>query len=438
MMYNIFWFRRDLRLDDNVGLYHALSAGKPVIPLFIFDKTILDELDNVNDRRVTFIYKALENLQTQLLEQNSTLLVRYGTPAEVFTQLLNEFQIDSVFTNHDYEPQAIQRDSEIQTLLRQKNIRFSSFKDQCIFEKDEILNGEGKPYTVFTPYSKRWKQLLTEDAVKASNSLGLVSEFWKNVPISFPSINELGFVETVIPFPSKNVNIDVIQEYHNTRDVPSIAGTSRLSVHLRFGTISIRSLVKTALSKNEKYLNELIWREFYMMILWNFPHVVTSAFKLDYNDILWRNDEAEFEAWCAGRTGYPIVDAGIRQLLETGYMHNRVRMITASFLTKHLLIDWKWGEAFFAKHLLDFELSSNNGGWQWAAGCGCDAAPYFRIFNPYLQTAKFDPIHLYIKQWVPEFGTERYPTEIVNHENARKRCLETYQRALGKSNKLIR
>lgn len=437
-MYNIFWFRRDLRLDDNVGLYHALSAGKPVIPLFIFDKTILDELDNVNDRRVTFIYKALENLQTQLLEQNSSLLVRYGTPVEVFTQLLNEFQIDSVFTNHDYEPQAIQRDSEIQTLLRQKNIRFSSFKDQCIFEKDEILNGEGKPYTVFTPYSKRWKQLLTEDAVKASNSLGLVSEFWKNVPISFPSINEIGFVETAITFPSHNVNTDIIQEYHNTRDVPSIAGTSRLSVHLRFGTISIRSLVRTALSLNEKYLNELIWREFYMMILWNFPHVVNSAFKLDYNDILWRNDEAEFEAWCAGRTGYPIVDAGIRELLETGYMHNRVRMITASFLTKHLLIDWKWGEAFFAKLLLDFELSSNNGGWQWAAGCGCDAAPYFRIFNPYLQTAKFDPIHLYIKQWVPEFGTERYPTEIVNHENARKRCLETYQRALGKSNKLIR
>jgi deoxyribodipyrimidine photo-lyase len=430
---NIFWFRRDLRLHDNAGLYHALKSNNPVLAVFIFDTNILDQLPNKADRRVTFIHDALNKLQQQLADTNSSLRVCHGTPLQAFEELTVQYKIEKVFTNHDYEPYALERDALIKEFLNEKGISFHTFKDQVIFEKNEVLKDDGKPYTVFTPYSKKWKDTLNEFYLKAYATELYFSNFYQQPAKEVPSLSSIGFVKTADNFPQPDLINALVKQYEKQRDYPAIEGTSRLGVHLRFGTISIRQLVATAQKLSEVFLNELIWREFFQMILWHFPQVGKGrAFRPEYDFIQWRNNEDEFERWCTGETGYPIVDAGMRELNATGFMHNRVRMITASFLAKHLLIDWRWGEAYFAEKLLDYELASNNGNWQWAAGCGCDAAPYFRIFNPHIQTKKFDPQHKYINKWVPELNELTYPTPIVDHEMARKRCLEVYKKALQK------
>ena len=429
---NIFWFRRDLRLHDNAGLYHALKEGKPVIPLFIFDRNILDELEDQKDRRVEFIHSSLLDVERLLADKGSTLDVRYGFPIETWKQLTQDYKIENVYTNHDYEPYARSRDEEVAKFLKANGILFHSFKDQVIFEKGEVLKDDGRPYTVFTPYSRKWKAALNNFYLSSYPTEKFFFNFFRQKEKEIPSLTQINFKATNRVFSIKNWRAELIKQYKEQRDYPAVDGTSRLSVHLRFGTISIRELAREAGKLSETFLNELTWRDFYQMILWHFPQVVGRSFKPEYDNIKWRNNEKEFDAWCKGQTGYPIVDAGMRELNETGFMHNRVRMIVASFLTKHLLIDWRWGEAYFAKKLLDFDLAANNGGWQWAAGSGCDAAPYFRIFNPYLQAKRFDPELKYISKWVPEFEELSYPQPIVEHEFARKRCLEVYGKALKK------
>jgi deoxyribodipyrimidine photo-lyase len=429
---NIFWFRRDLRLKDNAGLYHALKQGRPVVPIFIFDRNILDELEDRVDRRVEFIQLSLQKIQEEFLKLGSTLDVRYGFPTGIWKQLLNDYNVEGVYANHDYEPYAKQRDADIEKMLKAANVLFHTYKDQVIFEKAEVVKDDAKPYTIFTPYSRKWKSIVNEFYLSPYPTEKYFSNFLKRKAKAIPSLEEMNFRSAGQSFPTKKWKDDTLKHYKEQRDYPAVAGTSRLSAHLRFGTISIRELAREAQKLNETFLNELIWRDFYQMILWHFPHVVDRSFKPEYDNIKWRNNDQEFEAWCKGETGYPIVDAGMRELNTTGFMHNRVRMIVASFLTKHLLIDWRWGEAYFAKKLLDFDLASNNGGWQWAAGSGCDAAPYFRIFNPYIQTKKFDPELKYIRKWVPEFEELSYPRPIVDHEFARKRCLEVYSKALKK------
>lgn len=431
MNVSVFWFRRDLRLEDNAGLYHALRSGNPVLPVFIFDTNILEELEEKADKRVDFIHRALEKMQTQLTTMGSTLHVMHGTPIECYKQLTEKYKVAAVYTNHDYEPYANTREKLIGDFLAEKGIPLYSFKDQVIFEKDEVMKDNGEPYTVYTPYSKKYKAKLNAFYLKSYPTEKYFGNFYKQPSIALPSLTEIGFQKTDLDVVMPMLDTDIAKHYHETRDIPSIKGTTRLSVHLRFGTISIRKLAREASGISEKLLNELIWREFYQMILWNIPRVVTESFHKEYDNIKWRNNEEEFEKWCNGQTGYPIVDAGMRELNATGYMHNRVRMVVASFLTKHLLIDWRWGEAYFAKKLLDFDLASNNGGWQWAAGSGCDAAPYFRIFNPYLQTQKFDPDLKYIQKWVPEFQEFSYPKPIVVHEDARECCLKVYKEALA-------
>lgn len=429
---SIFWFRRDLRIDDNAGLYHALKQGKPVVPIFIFDRGILDQLEDKSDRRLAFIHQTLAQLQQQLVRLGSTLDTRYGFPPDVFNQLIQDYDIHSVFTNGDYEPYAKQRDKEIASLLKENGIPFHSYKDQVVFEKDEIMKDDGRPYTVFTPYSKKWKATLNDFYLSSYPVKKYTANFYKQPARQLVLLPSMGFSEFPETLEPATWNTETIKKYHLQRDIPSIRGTSRLSVHLRFGTLSIRTLAREAGSLNEIYLNELIWRDFYQAILWHFPHVGGHSFKPEYDKIKWRNNETEFNAWCRGMTGYPIVDAGMRELNATGYMHNRLRMIVASFLAKHLLIDWRWGEAYFASKLLDFDLAANNGGWQWSSGSGCDAAPYFRIFNPYLQTKKFDPDLKYIRHWIPELEEMNYPAPIVEHEFARKRCLGVYSEALKK------
>ena len=423
-----FWFRRDLRLEDNVGLYHALTSGCKVLLVFIFDTEILDSLP-VKDPRVGFIHQTLSQLQLQLQAHGSSLCVRIGKPQDVWAELLQTHPLVAVYTNHDYEPYATQRDGAVGQLLATKNIEFHTFRDQVIFEKTEILSNQGKPYTVFTPYSRKWKAQLTPNRLQAypsENHLAATRNFTEKLP----SLKEVGFEEADIPIPTSSVNEEIISTYDQTRNFPAKKGTTRLGIHLRFGTLSIRRLASVAHSLNETYLNELIWREFYMQILWNFPHVVAGPFKKQYGAIPWREDAEGLQRWKDGTTGFPIVDAGMRELNATGYMHNRVRMIAASFLVKDLLINWQEGEQYFAEKLLDFELASNNGGWQWAAGCGTDAAPYFRVFNPASQLKKFDPELKYVRKWVPEFGTPAYPAPVVDHAEARKRVLEVFKTAL--------
>ena len=432
---NIMWFRRDLRLKDNAALYHALKDNNPVLPIFIFDKNILGDLQNKNDKRVAFIHKALNDIQKQLVQMNSSLEVFYSTPIEAFKQLMDQYSIEKVFTNNDYEQYAIDRDLVIENLLKEHGTTFHSYKDQVVFEKAEVTKDDGLPYTIFTPYSKKWKSILNEVHLKPYATEKYFSNFYQQSPKEIPSLKSLGFNGVENNFPSFLFDNNIINNYSEQRNFPALNGTTKLGVHLRFGTISIRELTKHAASLNETYLNELIWRNFYQMILWNFPQVRQgNAFRREYDLIEWRNNEEEFAKWCDGKTGYPIVDAGMRELNETGFMHNRVRMIAASFLTKHLLIDWRWGENYFAEKLLDYDYAANNGGWQWAAGSGCDAAPYFRIFNPTLQTEKFDKDLQYIKKWIPELDSFDYPKQIVSHEFARKRCLETYSKVLKKIN----
>jgi deoxyribodipyrimidine photo-lyase len=427
---SVFWFRRDLRLEDNAGLYHALKSGDKVLPVFIYDTEILDELENKHDRRVHFIHDALEQMQVQLLKYGSTLHVLHGTPEACFKELIAEHSITAVYTNRDYEPYATARDARIADMLAAHGIAFYAYKDQVIFDRSEVVKDNGEPYTVFTPYSRKWKARLNEFFLKPYPTLKYHRNFLQPAPKRMPSLESIGFKAAPPGAVPAQLDEETARHYADTRDMPGIHGTTRLSVHLRFGTVSTRKLATQVQPLSDVLLNELIWREFYQMILFHFPHVVTESFKKDYDRIEWRNNYAEFDRWCAGQTGYPIVDAGMRELNETGFMHNRVRMITASFLTKHLLIDWRWGEAYFGEKLLDYDLAANNGGWQWAAGSGCDAAPYFRIFNPYLQTKKFDPSLVYIRQWVPEFESFAYPAPIVVHEEARERCLRVYKAAL--------
>jgi deoxyribodipyrimidine photo-lyase len=423
----LFWFRRDLRLSDNAGLYHALKENEQVLPIFIFDTEILDKLEDKEDKRVTFIHQSLQLIQEELILLGSSLVVFHGNPITIFKNLKPK----NVYTNHDYEPYARKRDADVKTLLEKKKVEFKTFKDQVIFEMDEVIKDDGKPYTIYTPYSKKWKSKLSLFYTKSYPTEKYTSNLKKVKPTALPTLDQIGFKKADASFADRKIKQSIIENYHLHRDIPGMEGTSRLSVHLRFGTVSIRKLVQIGLKKNEKWLNELIWRDFYHMILWHFPHVETKSFKPAYDRIDWRNNETEFKAWCEGNTGYPIVDAGMRELNTTGFMHNRVRMVVASFLTKHLLIDWRWGEAYFAKKLLDFDLAANNGGWQWAAGSGCDAAPYFRVFNPYIQTHKFDPQQAYIKKWVPEFDTNTYPKPIVDHAAARDRVLLVYKEALS-------
>jgi len=428
---NIFWMRRDLRLEDNTALYHALKTRENVLPLFIFNPDILERLEVRPDFRVNFIYKSLLEIKESLEKIGSSLYVAHGRPQDVFKKMAEEFHICSVYTNRDYEPYSVYRDLHVERFLKINKIECISYKDHVLFEKDELVKDDGKPYTVFTPYKNKFLQKFNKEMVRPLNTAQYFHNFIRIKPLPLMSLESLGFEPVNIVFPSKALPQTLLEGYAANRDYPARNGTSKLSVHLRFGTISIRKVTALSLLHSEIFLSELIWRNFYSQILWYFPHVVTRAFKPLYDNIRWENNLDHFNAWCQGKTGYPMVDAGMRELNQTGFMHNRLRMLTASFLCKHLLIDWRWGEAYFAGKLHDYDLASNNGGWQWAAGSGCDAAPYFRIFNPELQAKKYDPENEYIRKWVPEFDTPEYCHPIVDHRFARERALQRYGEAMG-------
>lgn len=427
---SFFWFRRDLRLEDNSALEAALDSGYPVIAVFIFDSEILDKLEDPRDKRVTFIYHTLQQIDRKLREIGGGLVVRHGKPLAVWKQLLDEFDAKAIYANHDYEPYARERDKDIADLMNSRSAAFHTCKDQVVFEKSEILTTQEKPYTVYTPYRKSWQEKLRTQHVQPRLSHEKFENFLRFDPESMLTLKDIGFQDAQFEFPEQKLDEKLVQQYDELRDFPAADATTRLSVHLRFGTVSIRHLVRQALQLNEVWLSELIWREFFMQVLWHFPHVVDQPFKEKYAAVPWRDAPEDFEKWCQGKTGYPIVDAGMRELNETGFMHNRVRMVTASFLTKHLLLDWRLGERYFAEKLLDYDLSANNGNWQWAAGCGCDAAPYFRIFNPTTQIKKFDAEKSYIKKWIPELNTLDYPNKMVEHKFARQRALDAYKSVL--------
>jgi len=430
---SIFWFRRDLRLDDNVGFLEALKGEHPVLPIFIFDKEILDELPK-EDARVTYIFQQLQEMRKELQgNSSSSLAMFYDKPDKIFQQLLKDYDIQAVFTNTDYEPYAKKRDEKIQDLLEKEEIEFFSFKDQVIFEKNEVVKDNGEPYLVYTPYMKKWKEAFKGYDLQIYYTNDYLSNLIKNTRLPNLSLSDMDFKKSSISFPAYDITPTTIEEYEKHRNLPAENATSHLSPYLRFGSVSIRKVLKKALyAENETFWNELIWREFFMQILYHYPKTVTDAFKAKYDNIKWRNNENEFELWKEGKTGYPMVDAGMRELNTTGLMHNRVRMVVGSFLCKHLLIDWRWGEAYFAEKLLDYEMSSNVGNWQWVAGCGVDAAPYFRIFNPQSQLEKFDKDEKYIKKWIPEYGTNEYPDRMVDHKEARERCLQVYKEAVKK------
>ncbi len=425
---SIFWFRRDLRLEDNVGLSRALNSSFPVLPIFIFDTYLLEKLENKKDRRVDYFHQALQQMNQQLKQKNGKITTFFDAPMPVFKALSEKYDIQAVYCNRDYEPEAIKRDTAIYQYFKAKNIPFKAYKDQVIFDKSEVVKNDGAPYKVYTPYANKWRQTLQEKEVQSikMNWENLLQQDFKKIH----SLKDIGFEKTDMNYVKPVLDRSIIDDYDKTRDFPAKNGTTRLGIALRFGTISIRKCVAFALKHNQTWLSELIWREFFMQILYHFPKVVHHSFKPKYDRIEWRNNEKEFELWCQGKTGFLLVDAGMRQLNQTGYMHNRVRMVVASFLVKDLLIDWRWGEAYFAQQLNDYELASNNGNWQWAAGCGCDAAPYFRIFNPTAQIKRFDKDFEYIKKWVPEMNTKQYPEPIVNHQEARKRALVTYKKAM--------
>lgn len=428
---SICWFRRDLRLEDHAALYYALKGPYPVVPLFIFDINILSKLNNRQDARLTFIHQTLAALQLQLLELGSTFEVKYGTPEQAWTEILKVYDVKAVYTNQDYEPYARERDDALAEYLRSENIVFHTYKDQVIFEKNEITKADLKPYTVFTPYFRQWHQKLDSFYLKAYPVAKYFGNLLPQPSKEMISLTEMGFKPSTLHFPDQNFSTK-LQGYEEKRDFPAQDETTHIGIHLRFGTISIRAAAREAIAqKAEKWLSELAWRDFYMMILWHFPHTVSHSFKPAYDRIVWRNNETEFEAWCTGETGYPLVDAGMKQLNETGYMHNRVRMLVASFLTKHLLIDWRWGEAYFAEKLLDYDQASNVGGWQWACGCGNDAAPYFRVFSPDLQAKKFDPKNEYIFRWAPGYKNQKHVQPIVEHAFARERVLKVFKNALN-------
>ena len=424
MKISIFWYRRDLRLEDNTGLFKALNENENILPIFIFDDSILDELPE-DDARVNFIYESLSKINKQLNNHNASLQILKGQIDDVWEKLVTTYDIHKVYLNKDYEPYAIKRDQKINEFLNSKGIEMKTFKDQVIFEEDEIVKADGKPYTVFTPYKRKWLEKFTKVNL---NLIANFDNFYKKT-IDFPSLNQLGLKNSSLKV--KKYSLKNVSTYSETRNFPNLDSTSYLSPHLRFGTISVRQIITELKNKSETFLSELIWREFFMQIIFHFPHVVTKNFRPKYDGIQWVNNKEDYDNWCQGKTGYPLVDAGMRQLNETGYMHNRVRMVTAGFLCKHLLIDWRYGEAYFAKKLLDYELSSNNGNWQWAAGTGCDAAPYFRIFNPIEQLKKFDKTLTYTKKWVKDFDTLEYPKPIVDHKYARNRALEAYKKGIN-------
>lgn len=430
--YTVFWFRRDLRLDDNIGFYRALQSDFPVLPIFIFDSEILKDLPE-DDARITFIYKQLQEMRKELQEKyESSIALFHGKPAAIFKELLKAYDIAEVITNRDYEPYAKERDNSIKDLLDNENIKFTTHKDQVIFEKDEVVKKDGDPYLVYTPYMKVWKNHFEEDKLNIFYTNDYLDNLIKNSRLPNLSLSDIGFKKSTVSVPDYTVTKTLMKEYDEKRNLPAEDATSHLSTHLRFGTVSIRKMVKKAIQiKDETFFNELIWREFFMQILYHYPETVTDSFKKKYDRIEWRNNEKEFEKWKEGKTGYPMVDAGMRQLNQSGFMHNRVRMVVGSFLCKHLLIDWRWGEAYFAEKLLDYEMSSNIGNWQWVAGSGVDAAPYFRIFNPTSQKEKFDKDEKYIKEWIPEYGTEKYPEPMVEHKEARERCLKVYKKAVS-------
>lgn len=428
---NIFWMRRDLRLEDNAALYHALKARENVLVLFIFNPDILERKTNITDYRVNFVYETLSHIKLELEKFGSSLLVRYGRPLDVFKSLLVHYHICSVYSNRDYEPYNVSLEAEVERFLKANRAEFVTFKDHVLFEKGEVAKSDGKPYTVFTPYKNRFMEKLNQEMVKPYKNSLFFHNFLRTKPFEMPSLETLGFSGATIDFPPKSLSQSLLENYEKNRDFPALNGTSRLSLHLRFGTVSIRKITALAMLHSQTFLSELIWRNFYSQILWFFPHVTTRAFKQAYDNIRWENNEGQFNAWCEGMTGYPLVDAGMRELNSTGFMHNRVRMVTASFLCKHLLIDWRWGETYFAGKLNDFDLASNNGGWQWASGSGCDAVPYFRIFNPELQTQRFDKDLAYIRKWVPELGTDLYPKPIIDHSFARDRAIARYKEGLG-------
>lgn len=429
-MYSLVWLRRDLRLDDNAAIYHAIQLKLPIIIYFNFDTDILDQIDNKSDSRLSFIHKQIKRINKELANYKSSLLVKTGSADECFLQLLHEFPIANVVAGKDYEPFAIQRDERIKRICQAKQIDFKLVKDQVIFEKKEIIKKDGNPYSIYTPYMKKWKEMFLKEPILPFQYKLSSTNFASIAFGNLPSLNDLGFTPTNIKVPEINISANMLENYNEKRNYPALNATSNLGIYLRFGTVSIRQIVEKIQNKSPQFLNELIWREFFMQILANFPDVQQKCFKSKYEQIKWINNEEDFEKWKNGTTGYPIVDAGMRELLATGNMHNRVRMITASFLVKHLLIDWRWGEVWFANHLLDYDLASNNGNWQWVAGCGCDAAPYFRVFNPTEQQKKFDPDFEYIKKWVPELGTDLYPKPMIDHKFARNRALDTYKKAL--------
>lgn len=427
----LFWFRRDLRFHDNAGFFHALQGDEQVLPAFVFDKTILDKLPK-NDARVDFIHQHLQKMQQSCEAQNSSMLVAKGNPLSLITAWCEQYKVTAVYTNEDYEPYARERDAEMQKLLENKGITFKKFKDQVIYAPHEVLKKDGTPYRVYTPFSKVWLAKLAEEGIPSFATEASISKLHQQDLPTIPTLSEIGFEKPLHEVPKPNSSTSLMDEYEAVRNFPAVDGTSRLGIHLRFGTVSIRELVKKAQKRdNNTFLKELVWREFFMQILWHYPHTTAASFKPQYERIAWRNNEAEFKKWCTGNTGYPLVDAGMRELNQTGFMHNRVRMLVGSFLCKHLLIDWRWGEAYFAEKLLDYEQSSNVGNWQWVAGCGVDAAPYFRVFNPTEQVKKFDKEHAYIKKWVPEYQSMNYPTPMVDHKMARARCLETYKAGLA-------
>ncbi|WP_299381927.1 deoxyribodipyrimidine photo-lyase [uncultured Lacinutrix sp.] len=429
---NIFWFRRDLRLEDNHGFYEALKAGKPVLPIFIFDETILSKLPK-DDARVTFIHESLQVMQDTLKkEYNSSIAIYNGTPEETFTALIKDYSIETVYTNRDYEPYALSRDKNIESFLKTQAISFNTYKDQVIFERNEIVKKDGTPYRVYTPFSRVWMNEYKRNGIHFFPSEELLNNTVQDIVLPNLSLKDIGFQEANVKVEHYTVTPTLIADYEATRNFPAQDNTSKLGPHLRFGTVSVRKMVNEASKqKNITFLKELIWREFFMQILWHFPHTAKDSFKPKYDRIEWRNNEVEFKAWCEGQTGYPLVDAGMRQLNATGFMHNRVRMLVGSFLCKHLLIDWRLGEAYFALKLHDYDMSSNIGNWQWVAGSGVDAAPYFRIFNPTTQIEKFDKKHVYIKKWVPEYQELTYATPIVDHKEARERCLRVYKEAVS-------
>lgn len=421
-----------MRLEDNAALWKALKSETPVLPIFVFDKDILSKLEDSTDSRVTFLHRTIESLDQQLKQRGSGLKVFYSRPEEVMQELSLTYDVKQVFFNRDYEPYALERDLKVASFWKDQGVEVIGGKDHVIFEKNEVVKADGTPYLVYSPYAKAWRKLFTAEHSKPYPNQEYFGNFLKWSGEEPISLGDMGFQPTQIELPELEIRSDIISKYDETRNFPANKrSTTRLGLHLRFGTLSIRQVARDAQILNDTFLSELIWRDFFQMALYFFPESREKSIKPKYDAIPWVNNESHFEAWCNGKTGYPMVDAGMRELNSTGYMHNRVRMVVASFLTKHLLIDWRWGEAYFAEKLLDFDLASNIGGWQWASGSGLDAAPYFRVFNPTTQLEKFDKQRVYVNRWIPELETSYYPDPIVDHKWARERCLSTYKQALA-------